>query len=65
MYREQIKSLAPEHDPRHIEAYMRVEHSTLDALSAAQFRHEVALAADCVKVGGIPLAECVAQSFGL
>ena len=35
-------------DPAHIEAWMRVEHGTLDALSPAQFRAEVLVAIDCV-----------------
>ena len=30
-------------DPRHVEAYMRVEHPTLDGLSAERFRAEVAI----------------------
>lgn len=65
MYRETIKSLAPKHDPRHIEAYMRVEHSTLDGLSRQQFAAEVRVAAQCVDEGGIEMAERIAKSFGM
>lgn len=54
-----------QYDPRHIEAYMRLEHSTLDGLSKRQFDSEVALARTCVDVGGSLGAEACAQSFGL
>jgi hypothetical protein len=43
-------------DPRHVEAFMRIAHSTLDGLSASQFRAEVWTACECVKAAG---------SFGL
>lgn len=52
-------------DPRHIEAYMRLEHPTLDGLSAAQFDEEVAIAVACVHEDGAVNAEAVAQSYGL
>jgi hypothetical protein len=52
-------------DPRHIEAYMRLEHSTLDALSPRQFMREVRLACLCVDEGGKDSAERLAKSFGL
>lgn len=52
-------------DPRHVEAYMRVEHSTLDRLSPRQFAAEVVLARECVREGGIDMAERVACSFGI
>lgn len=34
-------------DPRHVEAWMRVEHGTLDALSAGQFDREVMIGVAC------------------
>ena len=52
-------------DPRHIEAYMRLEHGTLDALSKERFRGEVALCAECVIADGILNAESLAKSYGL
>lgn len=52
-------------DPRHIEAYMRLEYGTLDHLSAATFNREVATGAECVEVGGSVEAEALAASFGL
>jgi hypothetical protein len=33
--------LAPDDDPRHLEAYMRSEHGALDHLSRDAFRAEV------------------------
>lgn len=64
-YTERIRELAPDHDPRHIEAYIRVEHGTLDRLSPSAFRLEVLVAIECVAEGGLEMAERVAQSFGL
>jgi hypothetical protein len=55
----------PDVDPRHIEGYMRVEHSTLDGLSSRQFRNEVEIGIACVDADGPINAERNAQSFGL
>jgi len=52
-------------DPRHIEAYMRVGHPTLDGLSYPEFRFEVAVAIECIAAGGVQGAEALAKSFGL
>jgi hypothetical protein len=52
-------------DPRHVEAYMRLEHSTLDGLSAIQFKKEVLIGIDCTIADGIINAERLAKSFGL
>lgn len=52
-------------DPRHVEAYMRLEHSTLDGLSARQFTREVGIALACITEGGTESAEACAQSYGL
>ncbi len=70
MYKESIQRIlhAARHaeiDPRHIEGYMRLEHSTLDGLSAGQFKKEVMISISCVKEGGIEMAESNARSFGL
>lgn len=63
-YTPAILELAPSQDPRHVEAYMRVEHSTLDHLSPERFAAEVAVAVMCVTEGGEEMAERIAQSFG-
>ena len=52
-------------DPRHVEGYMRLEHSTLDGLSSAQFKKEVFISIACIKEGGVDMAEDNARSFGL
>ncbi len=52
-------------DPRHVEAYMRLGHSTLDGLSAREFASEVRLGCECVAAVGPVEAEACAQSFGL
>lgn len=53
------------HDPRHIEGYMRLQHSILGNLSKQQFSREVTLCIACIKEGGVDAAERNAQSFGL
>ena len=52
-------------DPRHVEGYMRLEHSTLDGLSWSQFSKEVGIGIECVLADGIQNAEANARSFGL
>jgi len=55
----------PGMDPRWIEAWMRIEHSTLDAMSTHQFDHEVRVAIACVQAAGRDQSEQCARSFGL
>lgn len=65
-YQAVIKKISGNgYDPRHIEAYMRLEHSTLDGLSRTQFAHEVRIGMDCVDEDGVENAERCAKSFGL
>ena len=64
-YSSRIESLVPiDVDPRHVEAYMRIEHSTLDHLSPRAFRREVGIAVRCIEEGGVAAAERAARSFG-
>jgi hypothetical protein len=70
MYQQMILEILAEMgraeiDPRHIEAYMRLEHPTLDGLSAPQFEREVAISVECVDAAGPSEAEACAASFGL
>jgi hypothetical protein len=65
MYRERIQALAPTHDPRLIEAFMRVGHSTLDGLSPNEFKREVRLSAACIDEAGVEFSEQIAKSVGL
>jgi hypothetical protein len=64
-YQKVIEPMAPGYDPRHIEAYMRVQHSTLGGLTREQFDAEVRLCKACVDEAGIAAAESCALSFGL
>jgi hypothetical protein len=65
IYRQQIAKMAPDYDPRHIEAMMRLEHPTLDGLAPFRFVEEVGIAVRCVDEAGEATAEMIAQSFGL
>ena len=52
-------------DSRHIEAYMRLEHGTLDALSKKQFEEEIFICAACVDASTYVENEALARSYGL
>ncbi len=52
-------------NPRHVEAWMRVEHSTLDWMDRERFRTEVERAIACIDHAGTEKSESLAQSFGL
>ena len=71
IYQKSIKEdlekmgLGKNYDPRHIEAYILIEHDTLNGLSSAMFKREIDIAIDCINVGGVEHAERLAQSFGL
>lgn len=64
-YRNAIEELAPAYDPRVIEAWMRSEHGTLDALSPQRFAAEVDAAAACAEAAGTRLNDAMVASFGL
>jgi len=67
MIRERLAKMGyiGKYNPRHIEAYMRLEHSTLDGLSSKQFDNEIKICIDCIKYDGIENAENCASSMGL
>ena len=67
MYRDLILATLHDrrHDPRHVEAYMRLEHPTLDGLSRGRFAAEVEIAVECIDQGGADVAEELACSFNL
>jgi hypothetical protein len=46
-YADRIAELAPDADPAHVEAWMRLEYGTLDALSPARFAAEVSQRRGC------------------
>lgn len=65
MYRDLIMKLAPKHNPVHVEAWMRLEHDTLDCLSPSMFRHEVAIACACIDQSGQQATAELTRSMGL
>jgi len=52
-------------DTRHFEAWMRLEHATLDGLSRAEFDAAVEEALTCIRAAGADQSEMLAASFGL
>jgi hypothetical protein len=52
-------------DPRHVEAWMRIEHPTLDGLSEAQFSAEMYAALAVAIDAGPEMSEALAATFGL
>ena len=64
-YTDQIKALAPRHDPGQVEAFMRAEHPTLDHLDAERFAAEVVMACICIREAGPEMARRIAASYGL
>jgi len=66
MIRERLENMGcVNYDPRHIEAYMRLENSTLDGLSSTHFNREIKVSIKCIQMEGIEMAESLAVSFGL
>lgn len=66
LYQQHIRELAPdEYEPRHVEAFMRLEHGTLDHLPREQFVREVEIGCACIDEAGHEHAEACARSFGL
>lgn len=64
LYADRIRALEPHYDPRHIEAYMRLQYATLDHLDQATFEQEVDIAVACIQEGGTAAAERNARSHG-
>jgi hypothetical protein len=58
---EQIRDV----DPRHVEAWMRIEHPTLDGLSRAEFSNAMYAALAAALDAGPEESERLAASFGL
>lgn len=54
-----------EYDASLIEGWMRLEHGTLDALDARQFRESIRTAEACIDMAGIADSRALAASYGL
>lgn len=52
-------------DPRHLEAWMRLEYGTLDARSASDFRHMAREMRPALVGSYVSESETLAVSFGL
>lgn len=66
LYQNTIREIScGEDDPRHIEAYMRLQYGTLNHLSRQQVVEEIEICRACIAEGGVERAERCAQSFGL
>ena len=55
----------PDYDPRHVEAYIRTAHPTLDHMSYHEFCDDIRLTLIYIKTEGADAAEELARSFGL
>ena len=66
-YQKLIRELlnGADYEPRHIEALMRLQYSTLDHLTRDDFRREVRLCTQCIDEMGKDGAEKNAKSMGL
>lgn len=64
MYAEIFRELQPRHDPRLIEAVVRLQYGTLDHLDRTTLREEAAVAAEFIEIDPAA-AEGLAQSYGL
>ncbi len=69
-YQEVIRETAARHgyigiNARHIEAWMRVGHATLDVLDRQEFYQEVRLAIACIRNQPTSLSESLSRSYGL
>lgn len=64
IYQERIAGLTS-HDPALVEAWMRLEHGTLDHLTPAQFESEVCMANVCIAEASPAQNAALARSYGL
>jgi len=64
-YAALFREFQPTHDPRHIEAYVRLQYGTLDHLTRDELRAEAEIGAACVDAHGVEHAEALAETYGL
>ncbi|HEX4345216.1 MAG TPA: hypothetical protein VHZ31_06600 [Solirubrobacteraceae bacterium] len=57
--------LAPEEDPAHVEAWLRVAHGELEHIDALHFVREVKLAVESIRARDAAESDELARSFGL
>ena len=64
-YQRYIAERTKDIDPRHVEAWMRLEHPTLDGLSRQEFTEAMYAALATALDAGPEESEALAASFGL
>ena len=64
-YQRYVAERTKDIDPRHVEAQMRLEHSTLDRLSRGEFTETMYAALAAALDAGPEESEALAASFGL
>ena len=64
-WRRYIAERTKDIDPRHVEAWMRLEHPTLDGLSSTEFTEAMYAALATALDAGPEENELLAASFGL
>lgn len=52
-------------NPNWVEAWMRLEHPTLDGLSRSQFKSEVKIAVECIHAASDADSINLARSYGM
>jgi alkylhydroperoxidase/carboxymuconolactone decarboxylase family protein YurZ len=62
---ETIARLAPGEDPAHVEAWMRLEHGTLEQIDRVLIAGAVSTAAERVRVVPTHINESLARFYGL
>ena len=66
LYQDRIAEIVgPEYDPRHIEAFMRVQYGPLDHLPRDLFEADARFCAACLDEIGKDEGEKAARSYGL
>ena len=64
-YQRYIAERTRDIDPRHVEAWMRVEHPTLDGLTTQQFNDAMYAALGAAMDAGPEESEALVATFGL
>jgi hypothetical protein len=64
-YAGSIARLAPDDDPAHVEAWMRLAHGNLDDIDPVHFAREVQVAAQRAARVHARHSEALARSYGL
>ncbi|MHB1952337.1 MAG: hypothetical protein ACYCOU_01195 [Sulfobacillus sp.] len=64
-YQKIIAQWSGDYSPRHVEAYIRAEHGTLDGMDRATLCLETAIACGRIELEGQDMAERLAVSLGL